>query len=119
MTETRYRRLKRAPTYRPELDLVVRDEAGEVAAFATVWFDEANRAGVFEPVGTRHAQHRRGLARALLFDGMHRLQALGAATALVLSAGDVEASNRLYDAAGMPIAGRNYAWKKQLRHAAG
>lgn len=114
MTATRYRRLKNAPTYRPDLDLVVRDNDGEVAAFALVWFDESNRAGTFEPVGTRHAHHRRGLARALLFEGMHRLQALGATTAFVISACDGEAANGLYDAANMWIVARNCAWAKHL-----
>jgi ribosomal protein S18 acetylase RimI-like enzyme len=114
MTASRYRRLKEAPTYRPELDLVVRDEDGEVAAFATVWFDEANRAGTFEPVGTRSSQQRRGLARALLHEGLHRLQALGALTALVVSASDSEAANRLYDSCHLWIVGRDYAWTKRL-----
>lgn len=116
MTATRYRRLKEAPTYRPELDLVVRDEDGEVAAFALVWYDAANRAGTFEPVGTRHAYHRRGLAQALLFEGMHRLQALGATTAFVISAGDVEASNGLYDSAQLFAFGHNIAWAKRLSY---
>jgi ribosomal protein S18 acetylase RimI-like enzyme len=113
MTATRYRRLKQAPTYRPELDLIVRDPDGEVAAFATLWFDAANRTGTFEPVGTRHAQQRRGLARALLHEGMHRLAALGATTALVLSR-EGEPSNHLYDAAGLQPVGRNVGWKKRL-----
>jgi ribosomal protein S18 acetylase RimI-like enzyme len=115
MTASRYRRLGEAPTYRPELDLVIRDPDGEVAAFATVWFDAANRAGTFEPVGTRSSQQRRGLARALLNEGMHRLQALGALTALVVSAGGSEGANRLYDSCHLWIVGRDYAWEKRLR----
>jgi ribosomal protein S18 acetylase RimI-like enzyme len=114
MTATRYRRLKQAPSYRPELDLVARDPSGEVAAFATVWFDAANRTGVFEPVGTRFSQQRRGLARALLNDGMLRLTALGATTALVISREGREPSNHLYDALHMRIVGRNVGWKKRL-----
>jgi predicted N-acetyltransferase YhbS len=113
MTAGKYRRLDAAPTYRQTLDLVAVDPEGEVAAFALVWFDAANRAGTFEPVGTRHAQQRRGLARALLFDGMRRLREQGADTALVVSEGD-SASNHFYDAAGMRPIGRDIAWEKQL-----
>lgn len=113
MTAEKYRRLAQAPTYRPTLDLVALDPDGEVAAFATIWFDAANRAGTFEPVGTRHAQQRRGLARALLFDGMRRLREQGADTALVVSEGD-SASNHFYDAAGMRPIGRDIAWVKRL-----
>jgi len=117
MTATRYRRLKEAPTYRPELDLVVRDADGEVAAFALVWFDAVNRAGTFEPVGTRIAHQRRGLARALLHAGMHRLQSLGATAALVLSAS--EAADRLYNSPGLWTVGRNIAWTKHLSRESG
>ena len=114
MTVTKYRALKQAPTYRQEMDLVVRDSEGGVAAFALIWFDEANRVGTFEPVGTRSSHQRRGLARVLMTEGMDRLRALGATTALVVSNGDVEAANRLYDSVGLTVVGRNRSWKKQI-----
>jgi ribosomal protein S18 acetylase RimI-like enzyme len=114
MTAAKYRQLKNAPTYRPDLDLVILDPAGEVAAFALVWFDESNRAGTFEPVGTRFDHQRRGLAQALLEAGMKRLQEFGAETAVVLSREGSEAANRLYDSVRMHVVGRNIAWTKRV-----
>lgn len=114
MTVASYRAVRRAPTYREGLDLVVCDPDGLIAAFALAWFDEANRIGTFEPVGT-HAKHRRhGLARTLMHEGMRQLRALGAQTACVVSGGDEEAANRLYDDVGLVTIARNSAWLKRL-----
>lgn len=115
MTVASYRAARRAPTYREDLDLVVRAPDGSIAAFALVWFDEANRMGTFEPVGTHSSQRRRGLARALMHEGMRRLRALGAETAYVVSGGDEGAANRLYDGVGFATIARNRAWLKRLR----
>lgn len=43
MTVEKYRRIMNAPTYRPDLDLVVVAPDGTFAAFCIVWFDEVNR----------------------------------------------------------------------------
>ena len=42
-----------------------------------VTYDEANRRGIFEPVVTHPDHRRRGLARALMLEGMRRARALG------------------------------------------
>lgn len=114
MSEAKHRAVMRAPTYRPDLDLVVEAPDGSFAAFCIVWFDEANRIGVFEPVGTHSGHRRLGLGRAILGEGMRRLQALGAATAYVSSWHASAAANRLYDSAGLAVVDRNQAWKKSL-----
>ena len=114
MTVAKHRAVMRAPTYRPELDLVVVAPDDSFAAFCIVWFDEANRIGVFEPVGTHSAHRRRGLGAAILSEGMRRLRQLGAKTAYVTSVGDAEAANRLYDAAGLRVVDRNLSWQKRL-----
>ena len=78
-----YLNIQHAPLYRRELDLVVEASDGALAAFATIWFDDATRTGAFEPVGTHPDHQRRGLGRALLTDGMRRMRARGATLATV------------------------------------
>jgi len=41
-----------APDYNESIDLCVVDEEGEIASFATLWFDAINKIGILEPVGT-------------------------------------------------------------------
>jgi GNAT superfamily N-acetyltransferase len=80
-----YRNVQRAPIYRRDLDLVAVASDGEIAAFTTVWYDEATKTGAFEPVGTQPQHQRKGLAKALLTEGLRRLQKTGAVMAYVSS----------------------------------
>jgi len=83
LTVERYRRVTRTWPYRPDLDRIVLNEAGEVVAFCTAWLDETNAAGLLEPVATHPAHQRRGLARAVCLDALRALRAAGAKTAQV------------------------------------
>jgi GNAT superfamily N-acetyltransferase len=114
MTVAKHRAVMQSPTYRSELDLVV---IGPGEAFATctiIWFDEQNRIGVFEPVGCHPQYRRRGLTKAMMFEGMRRLQALGAERAFVASAHDNAASNHLYESCGFQFIERVRNWTKAL-----
>jgi len=73
-----YRNVQRAPLYRRDLDLVAVAPDGELAAFCTLWFDDATRTAAFEPVGTHPAHQRRGLGKALMAEGLRRVRDLGA-----------------------------------------
>ena len=70
--------MRQAPDYLAELDLAVLSAQGEMAAFAGFWLDRVNRYAVLEPLGTVPAFQRLGLARSLIWEGMNRLQGLGA-----------------------------------------
>ena len=70
--------MRRAPDYRSDLDLVILTPEGEVAGFANFWFDEKNRIGILEPLGTIPTYQKQGLASALLSEGINRLYELGA-----------------------------------------
>jgi ribosomal protein S18 acetylase RimI-like enzyme len=95
-----YRRLRAAPGYIPELDLVAVAPNGDIVSYCICWLDEVNRTGEFEPVGTP-AEHRgRGLGKAVMLEGLRRLRGLGAASAIVTSIMTNEASTRLYASAG-------------------
>jgi ribosomal protein S18 acetylase RimI-like enzyme len=114
MTVEKHRAVMAAPTYRPELDLVVTAPDGTFAAYALVWFDAENRMGVFEPVGTDPAYQRRGLGRAVLTEGLRRLRALGARAAYLSPSGANEAANGLYEAIGFRVVDEEHQWVKEL-----
>lgn len=80
---TWYRNIQTAPLYRRDLDLVVIAPDGAIAAFCTIWFDDVTRSAYFEPVATVPAYQRRGLGKALLTEGLRRLQRMGATVAFV------------------------------------
>jgi predicted GNAT family acetyltransferase len=83
-------------------------------AFALVWFDAANGAGLFEPVGCHPDHRRRGLATALLCEGLRRLRDLGATHALVANRVGNEAAGALYESVGFAPDGRSRTWRKPL-----
>lgn len=102
-----------APCYDPELDLVAVAPDGSFAAYVGIAYDEANQLGVFEPVCTHPDHQRKGLARALMNEGLLRLWDRGAVHATV-DTGDMVAANALYTAMGFSEAYKGYVWKKVL-----
>lgn len=103
-----------APSFRHDLNLVAEAPDGSFAAHVGVTFEETNRYGVFEPVVT-HPDHRRhGLARSLMFEGLHRLKALGA-TYVFVDSGDAVPANALYESVGFTEAYKGYMWRRVIR----
>jgi len=112
MTVEKHRRVMSAPTYRPDLDIIAVAPDGTYAAYCIVWFDPGSQLGVFEPVGC-HADHRqRGLASAVMVEGMRRVRDLGAHTVAVTAHGGTAASNRLYESLGFQTIGEIHTWSK-------
>jgi mycothiol synthase len=106
-----YRNIQTAPLYRRDLDLVAVAPDGAVAAFCTVWFDDVTRSGVFEPVATVPDHQRRGLGKALMTEGLRRLQRMGATTAFV--GGYSTAANALYRSVMGPDHELDEPWVKE------
>jgi mycothiol synthase len=107
-----YRDIQRCPMYRRDLDLVALAPDGQMAAFITLWYDDVTRTGYFEPVGTSPHHQRRGLAAALMNEGMRRLKSMGGVHATV--AGYSEAAINLYGSV-MQCEPRLYErWSKTL-----
>jgi len=73
-----YRELQKAPDYRKEHDLFIVAPDDTYAACCIVWYDDVNRVGHLEPLGTHPDYRRMGLATQIQFEGMRRLEALGA-----------------------------------------
>ena len=106
-----YLNIQSAPLYRRDLDLVAIATSGEVAAFTTILYDDVTRCGYFEPVGTKPEHQRRGLARALLSEGMRRLKEMGATRAIV--GGEAPRANALYQSVFGPIHDISQPWEKR------
>lgn len=107
-----YRQLRASPGYDPELDLVAVAPDGTFGAYAICWHDEVNRSGEFEPVGAREAFRGRGLAKAVLMEGLARLKAHGCTDAYVFTPEDRIPACRLYLSAGFTVANRWISYQK-------
>ncbi|MCX6092690.1 MAG: GNAT family N-acetyltransferase [Candidatus Bipolaricaulota bacterium] len=82
------RNVHKAPMYRRDLDIIAEAPTGEIAAFATVWYDDVTRATCHEPVGTTPEHQRKGLAKAVIAEGMRRAKEMGALIATVGGGGE-------------------------------
>lgn len=114
VTDEGYLRLMRTPGYDRNLDLVAVAPDGAFASFCLGWLDEVNKVGEFEPVGTRPAFRRKGLARAVLMEGMRRMKACGMENALVGPIyADDPAAVRLYQSAGFHEINRTHSYSRE------
>jgi len=88
MTVERYHEMMQTWPYRPELDFGVEGPNGRIVASCTTWLDQANRVGLFEPVGVDPEFRRLGLSRAMCFAALRALRRAGANLATVKPRGD-------------------------------
>jgi ribosomal protein S18 acetylase RimI-like enzyme len=114
VTVESYRNVTAAWPYRPELDCIAVAPDGRVASYVLVWYDDANRVGELEPVGTHQDFRRLGLARAVSLDALRRLREAGAERAIVLCRGDdaYPAPKRLYESVGFRQHTRSVEFRK-------
>jgi mycothiol synthase len=96
----------RDAAYIPELDLIIVSPDGIFASFCVCSVDQEENAlsgqkeGWTDPIGTRPALRRRGLARAVLLAGLQRLRARGMDTAVVGTGSWNVATQRLCESVG-------------------
>ena len=72
-----YQNIQAMPLYRRDLDIVAVTPQGEIAAFCTIAYDDHTRSAVCVLVGTAAEHWRRGLGKAVIFEGMRRLKKMG------------------------------------------
>jgi len=107
-----FTRMEQAPLFRPDLELMTKYQDGTLTSFCVVWYDEMTKTGMFEPVATHPNHRRRGLGKAMLLEGLRRLQALGAERAFVGSSGDQRRA--FYRAAGFETFDKDWYWTKEF-----
>lgn len=110
----RYRRLRAAPGYREEFDIVVESGDGQLVSYCLGWVDEPSGIGLFEPVGTRAAFTGRGLGRAAIHEGLRRMRKSGIHTARIGTSSVNGPALRLYPACGFTFVERADAWAKAV-----
>ncbi len=103
-----YQELQRAPDYHKDQDLYVVGPDGRYVSCCIVWYDELNRLGILEPVGTHPDFRRMGLGKAVVLAGIRRAAALGAAKVCVGS------GQRFYEAIGFEKKYVAYRWAKKF-----
>ena len=108
---TWYRNIQTAPLYRRDLDLVVVAPDGAIASFTTIWFDDVTRSAYFEPVATVPGHQRHGLGKAVMTEGLRRLQRMRCTLALV--GGYSPEANGLYRSVMGPDHELNEPWIKE------
>ena len=105
----------RTPGYRNDLDLAVVSESGDQVAMCIAWLDSDNKVGEFEPVACLPDYRRRGLSRAMIVEGLRRLKALGAESAIVYTWSTNEPAIRLYESCGFRELFRDRTYTKALQ----
>ena len=104
-----YEEMQQAPDYHPELDLFIVAPNGDYASMCTIWIDEQNSYGNFEPVGTHDEYQGRGLGRALLHEGLRRMAARG------IGKSYMDSGNPFYEKVGfVKTPYTRYPWIKYL-----
>jgi ribosomal protein S18 acetylase RimI-like enzyme len=112
--------LMRDPEYVPELDLVAVAPEGTLAAFVVGGIDQegsrhaGHLIGYTDPLGTRPAFRRMGLARALLHEAFRRLQQRGVPVTHVSTGSWNTATRSLVESVGYALDHKLLAYAKTI-----
>jgi ribosomal protein S18 acetylase RimI-like enzyme len=110
-----YARFIQLPGYHRDLDVVAVTPDGVIAAYVNGWIDPVNRIGDFGPVGARPAYRRRGLTRAVLLEGLRRMQARGMNRVCISTGISNTPALRLYESVGFKIVNKYLDYVKELQ----
>ena len=110
----RFRKFMRSPVYCHNLDIVATCPNGEIGAFCIIWMDPVNKVGLFEPVGTHPDYQRKGLGKAVMLEGLRRLQAGGMQQAIVSTGEDNLPAIKLYEKIGFRIVNQLGTYQKDV-----
>jgi mycothiol synthase len=113
MTLELAKKYARAKFYHPERDVVVVAPDDAFAAFTTGRMDPNSKLAETEPVGVHPDHRQKGLGKAIVYEGIRRLQKHGAEAIVILGAASSEAATKLYDSIGFERRDVN-AWVKVI-----
>jgi mycothiol synthase len=121
VTLEQIRHLLGLPGVRSDNWLLAVDPEDHIAGFCLLLFPEmdpqmlATNPPLIDDLAVTYANRRRGIGRALLLSGMHRIRAQGfQAAALAVDADNPNQALRLYESAGFVVVSRSTAYRKQL-----
>jgi len=106
---TGYQHMSETPDYRSDPDIYVLAPDNDIAAFATMWYDQRNRIGILEPVGTMPQYRRMGLARASIMQLANQIRGEGGSKVYVGSGQD------FYRRLGFQVRDRYGVWVKEVK----
>jgi GNAT superfamily N-acetyltransferase len=109
-----YRGLRAAPVYDASLDILIQAATGELVSNCICWADPACGMGAFEPVGTHVDFRGRGFGRAVVLEGLRRLQARGMVWARVGTAHFNAPAIATYLSCGFELIDHTWWWTKAL-----
>ncbi len=101
-----------APGYRDDLGLRVCCEDRAIVAGCICWYDDIDNCGEFEPVGTKEAHRRKGLASAVITRTMENLRRYGADKVYVRTNEENVLAVRLYQKLGFRITHEDHGWRR-------
>jgi predicted N-acetyltransferase YhbS len=104
-------RLAETSLYRPDLDLAVVD-GDAVVGYALFWADPITGVGLLEPMRIEASHQGRGLAKALIAEGLDRLATAGCTRLKVSFEPANQAAARLYLGAGFRPQSTSRSWKR-------
>lgn len=110
----RYARFMASPVYEGECHVFVRAPDGRGAAVCSIWYDEVNGVGLFEPVATHPDFQRRGLGKVVMAEGMRRLRAGGMRQAILGTDPSNERAKALYRATGFVVESWFLFYRKEV-----
>jgi GNAT superfamily N-acetyltransferase len=113
MTDEIFGAMTRQWPYRREFDWVAQAPDGALVSYIQGWYDDVNRVGEFEPVGTLAEYRRLGLSRAVGIALLHAFRDAGADRALVFARGDdgYPIPRQVYGSLGFKIHGRTRKYR--------
>lgn len=103
ISDEEYLAFMQLPGYDCDLDLIAVAPDGVIAATVIGWLDAVNHIGCFGQVGALPAYRRQGMTRALMLEGLRRMQERGMRRACVSTGVSNVPAIRLYQSVGFEV----------------
>ncbi len=114
LTEDWFRGKSSAPSYLPELNLLVVSPDGRLAAYSLVWLYPETETAEIDPLGTHPEFRKMGLAKAIVLESFRQMRQRGMRYGYIASETDDPILRKFY-ASFQPIETyQGYLWKKNI-----